>query len=209
VDSDGVITNKVIRLEGEGLFPRLYFDKRELILPIVPLGWESSIKFKIKNEGYENEEINAEFESYPQGALPIKLIWNENNHNIGLMKNELKCEVKFMSLKPITFTTKLIFYDKEGKQFPIQVAGTTDNCIFTNYSFFQRSERDIYEFVSDKETHSLNLKKINIETNGNKNKEEEKEKEKDDLDDDKKSEKNSSSFAGSSVAKKFCWIIRV
>ena len=131
VDSEGVTTNKVIRLEGEGLFPRLYFDKRELILPIVPLGWESSIKFKIKNEGYENEEINAEFESYPQGALPIKLIWSENNHNIGLMKNELKCEVKFMSLKPITFTTKLIFYDKEGKQFPIQVAGTTDNCLFT------------------------------------------------------------------------------
>ena len=146
VDSDGVTTNKVIRLEGEGLFPRLYFDKRELILPIVPLGWESSIKFKIKNEGYENEEINAEFESYPQGALPIKLIWSENSHNIGLMKSELRCEVKFMSLKPITFTTKLIFYDKEGKQFPIQVAGTTDNCIFTNYSFFQRAERDSYEF---------------------------------------------------------------
>ena len=200
VDSEGVTTNKVIRLEGEGLFPRLYFDKRELILPIVPLGWESSIKFKIKNEGYENEEINAEFESYPQGALPIKLIWSENNHNIGLMKNELKCEVKFMSLKPITFTTKLIFYDKEGKQFPIQVAGTTDNCLFTNYSFFQRTERDTYDFVLDKDTHGINIKKINTSNNnGNSNKEEEKEK--DDLDDDKKSEKNTSSYVGSSVAK--------
>ena len=200
VDSDGIITNKVIRLEGEGQFPRLYFDKRELILPIVPLGFESSIKFKIKNEGYENEEINAEFESYPQGALPIKLIWSENSHNIGLMKNELKCEVKFMSLKPVTFTTKLIFYDKEGKQYPIQVAGTTDNCIFTNYSFFQRTERNSYEFVMDKDTHAINLKKAivnNENTNGNK----EEEKEKDELDEEKKSEKNSSSYAGSSVAK--------
>jgi hypothetical protein len=104
-----------------------------------------------------------------------------------------------MSLKPITFTTKLIFYDKEGKQFPIQVAGTTDNCIFTNYSFFQRAERDSYEFSLDKDTHAINLKKLNTITNGNNNKEEEKEK--DDLDDDKKSEKNSSSYAGSSVAK--------
>ena len=89
------ILDKVIRLEGEGFYPRIYFDKRELILPIVPLGIESSIKFKIKNEGYENEEINAQFETYPQGLLPIKLIWSENTHNIGLIKNDLKLEIKF------------------------------------------------------------------------------------------------------------------
>ena len=199
VDSDGVTTNKVIRLEGEGLFPRLYFDKRELILPIVPLGFESSIKFKVKNEGYENEEINAEFESYPQGALPLKLVWTENTHIIGLMKNELKCEVKFTSQKPITFTTRLIFYDKEGNQFPIQVAGTSDNCLFTNYSFFQRSERNSYEFYLDKDNRSINLRKGNPNTNITNEKGDDKENV--DIDEEKKSDKNSSSFAGSSVAK--------
>ena len=202
VDSEGITTNKVIRLEGEGLFPRLYFDKRELILPIVPLGWESSIKFKVKNEGYENEEINAEFESYPQGALPLKLIWTDNTHNIGLMKNELKCEIKFMSLKPITFTTRLIFYDKEGKQFPIQVAGTTDNCLFTNYSFFQRTDRNTYEFYLDKDNHGINLRKATINANNNlNNNNKEEDKENNDLEEEKKSDKNSSSFAGSSMAK--------
>ena len=75
-DEDGNITDKIIRLEGEGLLPRLYFDKRELILPIVPLGFESSIKFKIKNEGYENEEISFQFESYPQCVLPIEFNWS-------------------------------------------------------------------------------------------------------------------------------------
>ena len=60
---------------------------------------------------FKNEEINAQFESYPQGLLPIKLIWSENTHNIGLIKNDLKLEIKFMSQKPISFTTKLIFYD--------------------------------------------------------------------------------------------------
>ena len=114
-DEDGTSTNKVIRLEGEGFYPRIYFDKRELILPIVPLGWESSIKFKIKNEGYEDEDLSAEFESYPQGILPIKLIWCDKTHNIGLVKNDLKLEIKFMSQKPLSFTTKLIFSDKEGK----------------------------------------------------------------------------------------------
>jgi len=44
-DSDGNITEKTIRLEGEELLPRLYFDKREIILHIVPLVFESSINF--------------------------------------------------------------------------------------------------------------------------------------------------------------------
>ena len=198
VDEDGVSTNKVIRLEGEGFYPRIYFDKRELILPIVPLGWESSIKFKIKNEGYESEDLNAEFESYPQGALPIKLVWSENSHNIGLIKNDLKMEIKFMSQKPISFTTKLIFYDKEGKQYPIFVAGTTDNCIFTNYTFFQRTEIDSYEINYDRDTRAINLKKkINSDLTP---KEKDKPGEGND-NTEKKSEKISSSYAGSSQAK--------
>ena len=189
-DSDGNSINKNIRLEGEGLLPRIYFDKRELILPIVPLGIESSIKFKVKNEGYENEQIKAEFEVYTQGVLPVKFNFLENNNIIGYTKNELKCEVKMLSTKPITFTTRLIFYDTEGKQYPILVAGTTDNCIFTNYSFFQRTEKYLYELVYDKETKNVNIKK-NIN----------KEDEKNDEGDDKKSEINSSSYAGSSIGK--------
>ena len=191
VDPQGKEINKTIRLEGEGLFPRIYFDKRELILPIVPLGMESSIRFKVKNEGYENEQIKAEFEIYPQGVLPVKFNFLENNNIIGYSKSELKCEVKMMSNKPITFTTRLIFYDTEGKQYPIMVAGTTDNCIFTNYSFFQRTSRSTYEIIYDKDTKNVNIRK----TSANKDEE------KNDDGDDKKSENNSSSYVGSSVGK--------
>ena len=203
IDEDGQSTNKVIRLEGEGFYPRIYFDKRELILPIVPLGIESSIKFKIKNEGYENEEINAQFESYPQGLLPIKLIWSENTHNIGLIKNDLKLEIKFMSQKPISFTTKLIFYDKEGKQYPIYVSGTTDNCLFTNYTFFQRTEADLIEINYDRDNKLLNVRKKSSEEltqrSSTKREEEKNKLNKDDIL-EKKSDKNSSNY-GSSQAK--------
>ena len=203
-DDEGITTNKVIRLEGEGLFPRLYFDKRELILPIVPLGFESSIAFKVKNEGYENEEINAEFESYPQGVLPVKFNWLENNHSVGYNKSELKCEVRFSSNKPVTFTTKLIFYDKAGQQYPIIVAGTTDNCLFTNYSFFQRTEKNTYEFYSDKDNHAINVRKINPTTkedeNEKNNDKNNNNKDDEDDDDDKKSDKNSDDYV-SSMAK--------
>ena len=196
-DEEDMTTNKVIRLEGEGLFPRLYFDKRELILPIVPLGFESAIAFKVKNEGYENEEINAEFESYPQGVLPVKFNWLENNHSVGYNKSELKCEVRFSSNKPITFTTKLIFFDKAGQQYPIQVAGTTDNCLFTNYSFFQRTEKNSYEFYS--ENNAINVRKINPSTKEDENQKnnDKNNKEDDDDDDDKKSDKNSDDFVSS------------
>ena len=204
-DSDGNITDKTIRLEGEGLLPRLYFDKRELILPIVPLGFESSIKFKIKNEGYENEEISYQFESYPQCVLPIEFNWLEKNHTIGVFKNELRGEVKMITNKPITFTTKLIFFDKEGQQFPIQVAGTCDNCLFTNFSFFQRTDRNTYDFVYDKDSKSINLRKNFLnkdeEIIGENKNAKENIRINEDIDDEKKSDKNSSSYVGSSVAK--------
>ena len=185
-DSEGTEIYKTLRLEGEGLIPRIYIDKRELILPVVPLGIESSIKFKIKNEGYENEEIKAEFEIYQQGILPIKFNFLENNNIIGYSKTELKCEVKMLSNKPISFTTKLIFFDTQGKQYPIMVSGTTDNCLFTNYSFFQGNIKTFYEYNFDKETKDVNIIKSSIEDN-------------DDLNDDKKSENISSSYIGSSA----------
>ena len=53
-DSEGNQVNKTIRIEGEGLIPRIYIDKRELILPIVPLGIESSIRFKLLNILFSN-----------------------------------------------------------------------------------------------------------------------------------------------------------
>ena len=188
-DSDGNITYKVIALEGEGTLPRLYFDKRELILPIVPLGFESSIVFKVKNDGYENEEIKYYFESYPQGLLPLKLIWLDKSQTIGYLKTELRCEVKFEYNKPITFTTKLVFCDTDGQQFPIQVAGTCDNCLFTNYSFIQRHDPDAFEFCLDKDSNTISLKP----------KPKKDDSEIIDAPEDKKSEK--SSFQGSSMTK--------
>ena len=202
-DEEGNQTTKIIKLEGEGLFPRLYFDKREIIMPIVPLGIESAVAFKVKNEGYENEEINAEFETYPQGALPLKFNWLENTHAVGYNKNELKCEVRFSSNKPLTFTTKLIFYDKAGQQYSIIVAGTTDNCIFTNYSYFQRTDKNSYEFFSDPNTHAINLRKITPSSKENTENDKNNEKnrnEDDDDDEERKSEKNSDDVV-SSMAK--------
>ena len=100
-----------------------------------------------------------------------------------------------MSQKPISFTTKLIFSEKEGKQYPIYVAGTADNCIFTNYTFFQRTATDSYELYYDRDKKSVNLRSRDS------NEPTPRKGEKPGQDSDKKNDKNSSSYAGSSQAK--------
>jgi hypothetical protein len=46
-----------IILKGEGLFPRLLFDRKEIILPVVPLNIESSCIYRLINDGYDNLNI--------------------------------------------------------------------------------------------------------------------------------------------------------
>ena len=43
-----------ISMKGEGAYPRLLFDRKEVILPVVPLGIQSLSSFKVINDGYEN-----------------------------------------------------------------------------------------------------------------------------------------------------------
>ena len=155
IDDSGKQSTKTITLIGEGTLPRLYFDKRELILPIVPLNIESTIKFKIKNDGYENSKIFHKIDSQ-MGLLPIELKYLDD-HTIGYMKNELRMEISFKCAKPLSFTCKLIFFDEDNVESYIMVAGTTDNSLFTNFSFFQ-SNFENYEI--SRENDSINVKKV-------------------------------------------------
>lgn len=46
-------------MKGEAAYPRLLFDRREILMPVTPLGIESKCTFKIYNEGYENMSLNS------------------------------------------------------------------------------------------------------------------------------------------------------
>ena len=47
IDNDFSKSQISIRVKGEGIFPRITFDRREIILPIVPLGITSKSVYKI------------------------------------------------------------------------------------------------------------------------------------------------------------------
>ena len=48
-----------IVLKGEGSFPRLVFDRKEILLPVVPLNVEAKCIFRIINDGYENLNLKC------------------------------------------------------------------------------------------------------------------------------------------------------
>jgi len=127
----------IIELRGEGTEPKIFFDRREVILPVVPLGIQSKTTFMVCHNGYENLELDPKIAS-EVGKLPIT--WNfPDGNNLGVTKQKLKVEAMFMNSKPLSFTTHFDFYDDEGNKFSIPVSGTTDNSLFTVFSFLQRN----------------------------------------------------------------------
>lgn len=122
-------------LKGEGAIPRISFDRRHVMLPIVPLGIPAKSTFKIINQGYQNVELKYKLPRDP-GKLPISIEFPEGQ-SLGSAKSRIPVEVSFISDKPISFTAILDFLDEEGNKFSIPIAGTADNSLFTVFSFIQ------------------------------------------------------------------------
>jgi len=135
-----------ITLKGKGAFPRLTFDRREIILPVVPLEVESKCVFRIINDGYENLSLSY---SIPNNVtnIPISLEFPEGM-NLGVTKGKLKVEAIFRSAKPISFTLEIHFRDDRNLIYPIKISGTADNCLFTNYPYIQRNFNE-YRIIAE------------------------------------------------------------
>lgn len=58
-------------------------------------------------------------------------------------------EVSFFSNKPLSFTTKIDFLDESSKIYSLPISGTTDNCLFTNFPYFQRHFESEYTIQAD------------------------------------------------------------
>lgn len=138
---------QIIKLQGEGTEPKIFFDRREVVLPVVPLGIQTKATFLVCHNGYENLELDPKIAS-EVGKLPIT--WNfPDGNNLGVTKQKLKVEVMFSNSKPLSFTTHFDFYDDEGNKFSIPISGTTDNSLFTVFQFLQRNSDEYGLEVED------------------------------------------------------------
>ena len=60
--------------------------------------------------------------------------------SIGITRQKLNVQLSWKFNKPMSFCLKLEFIDDMNRTFVIPVSGTTDNCIFTNYTYLLRNE---------------------------------------------------------------------
>ncbi|CAD8092149.1 unnamed protein product [Paramecium primaurelia] len=139
-------------LKGKAAQPKILFDRREVLLPPVPLNIESKCSFKILNDGYEN--LNLRHKVFgEEGNINVKLRFPEGV-SVGMSKKRLRVDALFQSQKSVSFTTKIEFYDEMGKVYTIPVSGTADNCLLTSFSYQQRcaNEFKIDEKISQGQT---------------------------------------------------------
>ena len=133
LDNEKVNHYLEIEFRGEGADAKIYFDRREVILPPSPLDVETKASFMVCHNGYENQELRYKIAS-DVGKLPIQISFPDGN-NLGVTKAKVKVEATFTFSTPLSFTTFIDFFDDEGNKFSIPISGTTDNSLFSVFSF--------------------------------------------------------------------------
>jgi hypothetical protein len=125
-----------LRIKGQGSVPKLTFDRKEVILPVVPLGIRSRCLFWITNEGYESLDVKYRL---PTDNVRIPLTINfPEGQQVGITKPKIPVEVYFQSNKPISFSAKLEFLDNDTGSYTLPISGTTENCILTCHNYLHQ-----------------------------------------------------------------------
>ena len=83
----------------------LYFNKREVIMPVVPLDIETTASFRIINDGYENCNLRYQFID-DIANMGVRLSFPDGI-NIGITKKKIKVDLLWKFNKAISFCLKL------------------------------------------------------------------------------------------------------
>ena len=87
LDGDESKAYMTVEIKGQGAFPRLIFDRREIILPVVPLRIASRCIFRIYNDGYENLNIKYQLPQEEVRHYQLEVLFIEGT-NLGITKNK-------------------------------------------------------------------------------------------------------------------------
>jgi hypothetical protein len=122
-----------LRLRGCGTVPKLTFDRKEIVLPIVPLNVRSRYLFHVVNEGYESLEVKFRLPTDTH-RIPLTINFPEGQQ-LGITKPKIPVEVFFESSKPISFCAKIEFLDNDTGVYPLPISGTAENSILTCHRY--------------------------------------------------------------------------
>lgn len=113
-------------VQGVGEGAGLYFDRREVVLPTVPLSVVSDVTFHVHNHGFDNCQLRLLF---PEG-LGFTFTFPDGEI-VSLAKKKLPIKVSFVSKKSCSITTDLVLLDASGTKYSIKVLATADNSLFS------------------------------------------------------------------------------
>lgn len=137
----------LVTVKGTGIFPHLTFDRPEVIMPVVPLSVKSTCVFHIINTGYDNLELRYRLPVDTQ-RVPISLNFPEGQ-SVGIAKERLPVECTFTGRRPMSFMSKIDFYDEDDNKFSVPVYGTADNSLLTTYPFVCAHEEEFSLFAKE------------------------------------------------------------
>ncbi|CAM9548186.1 unnamed protein product [Chrysoparadoxa australica] len=131
-----------VGLRGSGVYPRLDFACKEVVIPTVPLGVTGKAQFQVLNNGFSDMELSYRLPLRCPVALDVNF---PDGKQLGVGKESITVEVSFQSGKAVSFSAPLNIFDTDGGQYSISVTGCADNCLLTN-SWFVEHHRASYEF---------------------------------------------------------------
>jgi hypothetical protein len=118
---------------GVGVYPCLGFDRREVFLPVTPVGQSSTVTFEVINYGFDNLDIRY---NLPVDATTVPMTLK---FPLGTMTNvvntRVPVELTFSAKKSMSFATKIEFSDHNGNKYVLPVIGTTDASLLTVIPF--------------------------------------------------------------------------
>eukprot|EP01064_Diplonema_japonicum_P004662 TRINITY_DN13060_c0_g1_i1.p1 TRINITY_DN13060_c0_g1~~TRINITY_DN13060_c0_g1_i1.p1 ORF type:complete len:2889 (+),score=686.18 TRINITY_DN13060_c0_g1_i1:67-8733(+) len=125
-------------ISGQGANPALTFDRREVIMTVVPLDVPSKASFVINNEGYESLDLKWRLPGAAKwnepGTLPISLSFPDGSV-VGHHHSQLVVDVTCLAKKPTSFTASIDFADDEDGVFSVPISFYSDNSVLTTYPY--------------------------------------------------------------------------
>eukprot|EP00002_Diphylleia_rotans_P030530 TRINITY_DN6284_c0_g1_i1.p1 TRINITY_DN6284_c0_g1~~TRINITY_DN6284_c0_g1_i1.p1 ORF type:complete len:2909 (+),score=517.05 TRINITY_DN6284_c0_g1_i1:178-8904(+) len=122
-----------ISCKGTATHSMLSFDRKEVILPVVPLGSKATATFYVINHGYDN--LTLKYKTPLENKIPLQLDFPEGN-TVNFAKVQLPVEVSVNSKRPLSYSVKIDFIDADGNRFPIIITGATDNSLFSLFPYY-------------------------------------------------------------------------
>lgn len=135
-----------LEVTGHGIYPQICFDRRELILPPVPLGAASLARFWIFNIGFDYLQL--------KWRLPASEITSDTNIPITVgfpggdilshAKHSIPVDIEFRSNVPTAFTAYIEIYDSFGKLYSLPITAVTDASLLTTSNYLEAHREHLF-----------------------------------------------------------------